>query len=64
MPHRPAFAAADTAWISKTDIKDGMGQRAVCIFHRVVGILQAGAESSQSDVFSMSSLGSFPCKLG
>lgn len=64
MSHRTASAAADTAWISKTAMKDGMSQRAVCIFHRVVGILQAGAESSQPGVFSMSSLGSFPCKWG
>lgn len=63
MSRHPTFAAADTAWICKTDIKDGLGQRAVCVFHRMVGILQAGAESGLSDVFSMSSLGSFSCKL-
>jgi len=62
--HRPAFAAADTAWIRKTDVNDGPGQGAVCIFHRMVRILQAEDESSQSDTISMSSLGSFPCKLG
>lgn len=60
----PVSAAADTAWISKTDIKDGMGQQAMCMLHSMVRILQVGAESSQPDGFSMSSLGSFPCKLG
>lgn len=33
-----------------------MGQRAVCIFHRMAGILQAGAESGQSDVFEQFSI--------
>ena len=64
MSHCSVFAAADTAWISKTAIKDGMGQRTVCIFHMTVGILQTGAKSNQLDVYSMSSLGSLPCKPG
>lgn len=38
MSHCLAFAAADTACVSKTDVKDGMGQQAVCLFHRMVGM--------------------------